>query len=244
MRFRLATVAAAAVLAVGWVDDARADQATLDDFLAPIAPGETEEWSFTLTIAKHGIPNVAYENAETFAVGETVIATITPVVEPEGFGAVALVSDDTLAGTTSDDWNTGEFGEFGELEFAPELTLRYTAPSLADLECTSNPGRTFYGHVGVLADFSGDVGTKAHVDPLLGGQGWVGPAVPLEITCPADETDPDPKDSADLTPPPTHTSPSGAATQRMRPLWPLLSTAVAVGLLVVALSRIRGTPAR
>src|SRR4029079_9349006 len=80
MRRRLLTaIAMAMVLAAGGATSARADQAVLLDFVGPIPPGGTEEWSFTLAIAGHGIPNVAYENAESFAVGETVTAVITPV---------------------------------------------------------------------------------------------------------------------------------------------------------------------
>jgi hypothetical protein len=239
LRRLLAPVVMAAVLAVGWAQTVRADQAVLLDFVGPIAPGETAEWSFTLAVGTAGIPNVAYENADSFAAGETVTATIAAVVEPEGFGTVELVSDDTLTGTASDDWNTGEVGEFGELEFAPGVTLRYTAPSLVELGCDENPGDTFYGHVGVLADFSGDAGTEAHVDPLLGGQGWVGAAVPVEISCPSAKTGAPPAGPAEQTLPPTDTSPLSTSEREVPPLWLALSIPVVVGLLVAARSGIR-----
>ena len=244
MRRLLAPVVMAVVVAVGWAQSVRADQAVLLDFVGPISPGETAEWSFTLVVASAGIPNVAYENAERFAAGETVTATIAAVVEPAGFGTVELVSDDTLTGTTSDDWSTGEFGASGELEFAPEVTLSYTAPSLAQLGCVENPGETFYGHVGVLADFSGDAGTEAHIDPLLGGQGWVGAAVPLSITCPSAETGQRPAGAAELTPPPTDTAPSGATARADQPLRLLLPLALVLVLFVVAQARILGMRAR
>jgi hypothetical protein len=236
LRRLLAPVVMAVVFTVGWAQTVRADQATLLDFVPPIAPGETAEWSFTLVVVGAGIPNVAYENAETFADGETVTATIAPVIEPEGFGTVELLSDDTLTGTKP--------AEFGELEFAPGVTLRYTAPSLEDLACDENPGDTFYGHVGVLADFSGDAGTEAHVDPLLGGQGWVGAAVPVEISCPSADTGAPPEGPAEQTLPPTDTAPSSTSEREAPPLWLLLSIPVVVGLLVAARSGIRGVRAR
>lgn len=239
LRRLLAPVVMAVFVAVGWAQTVRADQAVLLDFVPPIAPGETAEWSFTLAVAGAGIPNVAYENADSFAVGETVTATIAPVIEPEGFGTVELLSEDTLTGTTSDDWNTGEFGEIGEIEFAPGVTLRYTAPSIERLGCDENPGETFYGHIGVLADFSGDAGTEAHVDPLMGGQGWVGAAVPLEVTCPPAETGSLPPGQAEQTLPPTDTSPSSTTARGAPPLWLVLSIPVVVGLLVAVRSRIR-----
>jgi hypothetical protein len=240
LRRLLAPVVMAVFVAVGWAQTVRADQAVLLDFVPPIAPGETAEWSFTLAVAGAGIPNVAYENAESFAVGETVTATIAPVIEPEGFGTVELLSEDTLTGTTSDDWNTGEFGEIGEIEFAPGVTLRYTAPSIEQLGCDENPGETFYGHIGVLADFSGDAGTEAHVDPLLGGQGWVGAAVPVEISCPSADTGAPPAGPAEQTPPPTDTAPSSTSEREAPPLWLLLSIPVVAGLLATARSGIRG----
>ena len=240
LRRLLAPVVMAVVFTVGWAQTVRADQAVLLDFVGPIAPGETAEWSFTLAVATAGIPNVAYENVDSFAAGETVTATIAPVVEPEGFGIVELVSDDTLTGTASDDWNTGEVGEFGELEFAPGVTLRYTAPSLVELGCDENPGETFFGHIGVLADFSGDAGTEAHVDPLMGGQGWVGAAVPLEVTCPPADTGSLPPGQAEQTLPPTDTSPSSTSEREAPPLWLLLSVPLVVGLLVAARPGIRG----
>jgi hypothetical protein len=238
LRRLLAPLVMAVFVAVGWAQTVRADQAVLLDFVGPVAPGETAEWSFTLAVATAGIPNVAYENADSFAAGETVTATIAAVVEPEGFGTVELVSDDTLTGTASDDWNTGEVGQFGHLEFAPGVTLRYTAPSLEQLGCEENPGETFFGHVGVLANFSGDAGTEAHVDPLLGGQGWVGAAVPLEITCPSAGTDPSPAGPAEQTLPPTDTLPSSTTARAAPPPWLVLSIPVVVGLLVGARSGI------
>ena len=244
LRRLLAPVVMAVFVAGGWAQTVRADQAVLLDFVGPIAPGETAEWSFTLVVAGAGIPNVAYENAESFAKGETVTATIAPVIEPEGFGSVELLSDHTLTGTTSDDWNTGEFGEFGQIDFAPGVTLRYTAPSLEDLGCDENPGETFFGHVGVLADFIGDAGTEAHVDPLLGGQGWVGAAVPVEISCPSADTGAPPAGPAEQTLPPTDTAPSTTSEREAPPLWLLLSIPVVVGLLVAARSGIRGARAR
>lgn len=234
-RSLLTAVAMAMVLAAGGATSAQADQAVLLDFVGPISPGETEEWSFTLAIARHGIPNVAYENAESFAVGETVTAVITPVVEPKGFGSLELVSGDTLTGTTSDNSNTGEFGE---LEFAPQVTLRYTAPSMADLGCTDHPGDTFRGHVGVLADFSGDAGTLAHIDPTMGGQGWVGAAVPVEVTCPLADSTPAPDDVADATLPPTDASPARTTSPAARLLALMLGVSVTVSLMVVGLSRL------
>jgi hypothetical protein len=236
-RSLVAAVVTAIVVALGGASYAQADQATLLDFVDSISPGETADWTFTLVIAGHGIPNVAYENAESFAAGETVSATITPVVEPAGFGTVELVGSSTLTGIASDDWKTGENGEFGDITFGPEFSLRYTAPSLGDLGCTDHPGETFYGHVGVLADFIGDAGTLAHVDPMLGGRGWVGAAVPLEIICPLAESTPAPADLADITPPPTDTSPASAAPEGARPLWALLAILVIVGVAVVADSR-------
>ena len=239
LRRLLAPVVMAVVFTVGGAQTVRADQAVLLDFVGPIAPGETAEWSFMLAVATAGIPNVAYENADSFAAGETVTATIAAVVEPEGFGTVELVSDDTLSGTASDDWNTGEGGEFGELEFAPGVTLRYTAPSLEQLGCDEHPGETFYGHVGVLADFIGDAGTKAHVDPLMGGQGWVGAAVPLEISCPPADTGAPPAGPAEQTLPPTDTAPSSTSEREAPPLWLVLAIPGVVGLLAAARSGIR-----
>jgi len=244
LRRLLAPVVMAVVFTVGWAQTVRADQATLLDFVPPIAPGETAEWSFTLVVVGAGIPNVDYENAASFAVGETVTATIAPVVEPEGFGTLELLSDATLTGTTSDDWNTGESGEFGEIDFAPGVTLRYTAPSLEQLGCNENLGDTFYGHVGVLADFIGDAGTEAHVDPLLGGQGWVGAAVPVEISCPPADTGAPSADPAEQTLPPTDSLPSGTSEREAPPLWLLLSMPVVVGLLVAARFGTRGVRAR
>jgi hypothetical protein len=242
---RLVTAAVTAVVvALAGASTAHADQATLLDFVESIPPGEAAVWTFTLVVAGAGIPNVAYENADSFVAGETVTATITPIVEPAGFGTVELVGGGTLTGTASDDWNTGEGGEIGAIVFGPELSLRYTAPSLGDLACTDHPGETFYGHVGVLADFSGETGTLAQVDPLLGGQGWVGAAVPLKFTCPPAESAPDPADPADLTPPPTDASPATAASHEARPLWALLAVLVIVGFAVVALSQIAGSRLR
>lgn len=236
-RSLVAAVVTAVVVAIGGASNAQADQATLLDFVGSIPPGETAEWTFTLVIAGHGIPNVAYENAESFAAGESVTATISPVVEPAGFGTVELVGSGALTGTASDDWNTGEHGEFGDITFGPAFSLRYTAPSLGDLGCADHPGETFYGHVGVLADFAGDTGTLAHVDPLLGGQGWVGAAVPLEITCPLAESTPAPADLADITPPPTDTLPASAAPEGAPRLLALLTILVIVGVAVVAYAR-------
>lgn len=240
----VAALVTAVVVAVGGASSAHADQATLLDFVESIPPGETAVWTFTLVVAGAGIPNVAYENAESFAAGETVTATITPIVEPAGFGTAELVGSGTLTGTASDDWNTGENGEVGEIVFGPELSLRYTAPSLGDLGCTDHPGETFRGHVGVQAEFIGETGTLAHVDPLLGGQGWVGAAVPLEFTCPPAESGPAPVDLADLTPPPTDTSPATAAPEGARPLWALLAVVVIVGIAVDSYRRIAGSRLR
>ena len=240
----ITAVLTAVVVALGGASSALADQATLLDFVDPIPPGETATWTFTLVVVGAGIPNVAYENAESFAAGETVTATITPIVEPAGFGTVELVGSDTLTGTASEEWNTGENGELGEIVFGPELSLRYTAPSLGELGCTDHPGETFRGHVGVLADFNGETGTRAHVDPLLSGQGWVGAAVPLEFTCPPAESAPAPADLADLTPPPTDTSPATAAPGEARPLWALLAVLVIVGLAVDSYRRITGSRLR
>ena len=224
----------AAVLAFGGAPAVRGDQATLLDFVEQIGPGETAEWSFTLVIAAAGIPNVAYENADSFAVGETVTATITPIVQPDGFGTVELIGDHTL---------TGESGEFGEIAFTPQLTVRYTAPSLEELGCTDHPGERFFGHVGVLADFSGDAGTRAHIDPEMGGQGWVGAAVPLEFECPLGESTTSSAEpttsSAEQTLPPTDTSPAGAAS-RTPPAWTVLPLfAFVTGLLALTRSWIR-----
>ena len=238
-----AATVTAAVLAFGGAPAVRGDQATLLDFVEQIGPGETAEWSFTLVIAAAGLPNVAYENADSFAVGETVTATITPIVQPDGFGTVELIGDHTLTGTAPDDWKTGESGEFGDIAFTPQLTVRYTAPSLEELGCTDHPGEKFFGHVGVLADFSGDAGTRAHIDPEMGGQGWVGAAVPLEFECPPGESTTSSAEpttsSAQPTLPPTDTSPAGAAS-RTPPAWtvvPLL--AFVTGLLALTRSWIR-----
>ncbi len=198
----LAASVMAVVLASTASPSVRADQAVLVDFVGPVAPGETIDWTFELVVAGAGLPNVVYENAESFAVGEMVTATITPVVEPGGFGTAELIGDATLVGTTSDDWNTGEYGEFGEIHFAPRVVLRYAAPSLADLGCADHPGVSFSGHVGVMADFRGDAGTLAHVDPLVNGQGWVGAAVPVEFECPVPESTTPPQGPMP-TPPPT-----------------------------------------
>ena len=143
-----------------------------------------------------------------------------------------------------DDWKAGEVGEFGDIFFGPELSLRYTAPSLGDLGCADHPGETFRGHVGVLADFKGDAGTLAHVDPLLGGQGWVGAAVPLGVTCPLAESTATPADLADLTPPPTDALPASAAPEGAPPLWALLAVLVVVGVAVVACSGFGGSRIR
>lgn len=243
-RSLIAAVVAAIVVAVGGASNAQADQATLLDFVDSIPPGETAEWTFTLVVVGAGIPNVAYENAESFAAGETVTATITPIVEPAGFGTVDLVGSGTLTGTAPDDWKAGEVGEFGDIFFGPELSLRYTAPSLGDLGCADHPGETFRGHVGVLADFKGDAGTLAHVDPLLGGQGWVGAAVPLGVTCPLAGSTATPADLADLTPPPTDALPASAAPEGAPPLWALLAVLVVVGVAVVACSGFGGSRIR
>lgn len=235
----------AAVLAVGGAPAVRGDQATLLDFVEQIGPGETAEWSFTLVIVAAGIPNVAYENAESFVAGETVTATITPIVQPDGFGTVELIGDDTLTGTAPDDWKSGESGEFGDIAFTPQLTVRYTAPSLEELGCTDHPGETFYGHVGILADLIGDAGTRAHIDPEMGGQGWVGAAVPLEFECPLGESTTSSAlpttSSAEPTLPPTDTSPAGAAS-RTPPAWMALPMfALVTGLLALTRSWIRST---
>src|SRR5262245_61469397 len=129
----VAAVVAAIVVSVGWASVAQADQATLPGYIGALAPGDTREGAFTLVVAGAGIPNVAYDHGASFAAGETVTATITPTVEPAGFGKVELISTDTLTGTVSADWNTGQYGEFGEIAFGPDVSLRYTAPSLGDL---------------------------------------------------------------------------------------------------------------
>jgi hypothetical protein len=231
-----AAAVTAAVLAFGGAPAVRGDQATLLDFVEQIGPGETAEWSFTLVIAAAGIPNVAYENADSFAVGETVTATITPIVQPDGFGTVELISDDTLTGTAPDDSKTGDSGEFGEITFTSQLTIRYTAPSLEELGCTDHPGERFFGHVGVLADFSGDAGTRAHIDPEMGGQGWVGAAVPLEFECPLGEPT---TSSAEPTLPPTDTSPAGTAGRTPAAWMVLPLIAIVTGLLALTRSWIR-----
>lgn len=239
VRRSLAAVVAAVVLVAGSATQTRADQAVLIDFVGPVAPGATQEWSFTLVVVGHGIPNVVYENAESFAAGETVTATITPIVEPEGFGSLELVGEDTLTGTTSDDWNTGEFGEFGELVFEPQLTLRFVAPQDRELGCAEHPGETFVGHVGVLAAFSGDGGTLAHIDPMIGGQGWVGAAVPIEVTCPAAQATPPAGGPPLETVPPTDTTAAVVPTRGVDPWWPLLGLSLAVFGLAVTDRRIR-----
>jgi hypothetical protein len=228
--FRRLSAAAvtAAVLAFGGAPAVRGDQATLLDFVEQIGPGETAEWSFTLVIVGAGIPNVAYENADSFAAGETVTAMITPIVQPDGFGMVELIGDHTLTGTKT--------GEFGEIAFTPQVTLRYTAPSLEELGCTDHPGERFFGHVGVLADFVGDAGTRAHIDPEMGGQGWVGAAVPLEFECSLGEPT---TSSAEPTLPPTDTSPAGGAGQTPATWTVLPLIALVTGLLALTRSWIR-----
>ena len=208
MRSRRLT-AAVAILLVGFAmaPGARAEQAVLVDFVPRIPPGETATWTFDLVVSMYGLPNVAFENAETFTAGETVTATISPVVEPEGFGTAELMSDAVLTGVVPDDWRSGPAAS--EFWFAPRVVIRYTAPSLDDLACASRQGETSYGHVGVLADFVGDAGTIARVDPLLNGEGWVGAAVPLQFTCPAsDPTQP----PSDPTPPATDRASGGAGS--------------------------------
>jgi hypothetical protein len=185
-------VAAFAAITFAFVSShpARADQATF-------GVGGPEQWdvpagtsitySYNLYICGAGSPNVAYENAESFAPGETVTATLTPVVWPVGSGAIELTGATSVVALIPANWPSDC------ISFVPEVSFRYTAPSAADLGCDEHPGEQLpFVYPGAHVDFEGDVGTRAHTDPDLPGGLAYEAAIPVGVRCPAAAPTPTP----------------------------------------------------
>jgi hypothetical protein len=212
---------------------ALADQALFDPDMAPaMDPGDVIVHDYRLYVGRAGIPNVAYENAATFAAGETVVATLAAVVSPPGFGSVQILSAMTVTGVTVD-WGT----ESAVLEFSPVVQFRYVAPTAADLDCDAHPGQDFFGAFGVQAAMVGSAGTLASVDTTRFPNGARG-TVSVRLTCPA----------AQPAAPATDVAPLAADTSRQPGLGSSLSILAGgvsmIGSVMAFLARLRRRPAK
>lgn len=179
----LVSAFAAITLVFALSDHARADQATF-------GVGEQNQWgvpagtsfshSYEIGICRTGAPNVVYDNAEAFAPGETVTATLTPVVWPAGSGTIELTGATSVLAIIPAVWPSDC------ITFAPEVSFRYTAPSAAELDCNEHPGESLpFVYPGAHVEFVGDAGTRAHTDASLpGGLGYEA-AIQVSVRCPA-----------------------------------------------------------
>lgn len=184
----------AALVAIGLASvsslDARADQGTFglggpEQWGVPA--GTSITYAYEMGICRSGAPNVVYENAESFAPGETVTATLTPVVWPAGSGTIELTGATSVVTLIPAIWPSDC------ITFAPEVNFRYTAPSAAELDCDDHPGEQFpFVYPGAHVEFAGDAGMRAHTDPSLpGGLGYEA-AISVSVRCPAAAPTPTP----------------------------------------------------
>jgi hypothetical protein len=174
---------AAVTLAFALSDHTRADQAIFgvgEDNTWGVPAGASFSHSYEIGICRTGAPNVVYENAESFAPGETVTATLTPVVWPAGAGTIELTGASSVVAVIPAVWPSDC------IAFAPEVSFRYTAPSAAELDCDEHPGESFpVVYPGAHVEFVGDAGTRAHTDASLpGGLGYEA-AIQVTLRCPA-----------------------------------------------------------
>jgi len=180
----------AITLAFVWSHDARADQATFgvggpEQWDVPA--GTSVSYAYNLYICGAGAPNIVYESGETFAPGETVTATLTPVVWPTGSGTIELTGATSVVGSIPATW------PLDCATFEPEVSFRYTAPSAAELDCDDHPGELLpFVYPGAHVEFVGDAGTVAHTDASLAGGLPYEAATPVGVRCPAAAPTPTP----------------------------------------------------
>jgi hypothetical protein len=185
-------IAAFAAITLTFVSShpARADQATF-------GVGSPEQWdvpagtsisySYNLYVCGSGAPNVAFENVETFAPGETVTAALTPMVWPAGSGTIELTGATSVVGIVPATWSPVEC-----FTFSPEVSFRYTAPSAADLDCDDHPAELTFVYPGAHVEFAGDAGTRAQTVANLPDGLPHGATIPVGVRCPAAEPAPTP----------------------------------------------------
>jgi hypothetical protein len=175
---------------------ARADQATFG-VGAPeqwdVPAGTSISYAYNLYICGAGAPNIVYESGETFAPGENVTATLTPVVWPTGFGTIELTGATSVVGSIPATWPSDC------ATFEPEVSFRYTAPTAAELDCDDHPGESLpFVYPGAHVEFVGDAGTRAHTDASLASGLSYEAAIPVGVRCPAASPTPTPAPSDPL----------------------------------------------
>ena len=213
-----------------------------------VPPGTIDERPISLFVCRrpaNSVPpaNVAYDEGGTFLDGETVTATISdPKVSRQPVGTAELVGETTVTGTVFEGWEgwTEGDGTSGCFQFSPEVRVRFTAASAADLGCDDRPGAEVWGFIEAHVDFVGDSGTLAQTTATVPNGSEDEAIIAAGVTCPSSPTPTNPPPAAvSATPPATDAAQTEFEldTTSGPLLW--IALIAALGLLLLGLLRRR-----
>ncbi len=237
-------------MVLGWGAPARADFSAFggrpdNNWIVP--PGTIDERLFSLLVCRktaYSVPpsNVVYAEGGTFLDGETVTATISdPKVSRQPVGTADLVGETTVTGTVFEGWEVWLEGDgtSGCFEFSPEVRVRFTAASAADLGCDDRPGAEVWGYIEAHVDFVGDAGTLAQTTATLPDGSEYEAILPAGVICPGSAptstpTDPPPV-AVGATPPATDAAPTEVELATTNGPWLGVALIAALGFLLLGL---------
>ena len=183
MQMRMIVMASAALaLQLALPPAVRADQAIMShDRLFEVSPGQSVEYTDSIVVSRYSIPTLVFDSTSGFADNETVVATIS-LSAKDGLGTVKLLSASTLTGVTTAHWTADPIDPASsEFTFAPPVSLRYTAPSSAALDCEGRQDKVVHTSLRIAATLVGSAGTQAS----FSAESFPG-VVMFDIVCPAE----------------------------------------------------------